>query len=459
MRRRLKYREKYGIKVSLRGYQRRAVELGIRLLGVIALFMAPRLGKTRVAIALNGYLFKQGLIKRWAVICPAIAKEVWETELEDTLAIPYQIEVLEGKAKERQMLIKGWTDQPGKLSILILNPEATWRVKKFLYKWNPDSVTVDESHRIKNHAAKQSRTIHTFGTRASYRQILTGTWGSKPTDIFSQFKFMDPRVFGTRWADFLERYTATWGFRGKKPETFRDLDEMADRVKSRAFILSRKEAGGFPEELVQKINFQLKGASARHYRRMEEEMKTYLNGHRVAAKIVLTQALRLQQITSGFLPVEGEEIEVGKDRLVALRELVSEYPTKDPLVIMAKFRKEIDNIEALMKRMGRTVGVIKGGDKTRDVVKKQYQDGELDTIVVQVRAGGIAIDLSRGDTIIFHSMPAYLDYEQAKARVISRKGGSVAILLLSAQDTIDEVHYESLTTGQDYAELIMGKFT
>lgn len=423
------------------------------------MFMAPRLGKTRVAIALNGYLFKQGLIQRWAIICPSVAKDVWKTELHDTLDVPHRVEIVEGKAKERTLLVKGWKDEEGVLSILILNPEATWRIKKFLYKWNPDSITVDESHRIKNHAAKQSRTIHTFGTRAHYRQILTGTWGYKPPHIFSQFKFLNPKVFGTRWRDFLERYTATWGYMGKKPETFKDLDELADRVGEWAFVLSRKDAGGFPEELVQPIRFQLTGASLRHYTRMEKEMRTFVNGSRITAKIVLTQALRLQQITSGFLPVDGVEKVIGKDRLTTLRELVTEYPEEEPLVIMARFKTEIDLIADQLTRMGRKVGTIRGGKDDRDAVKKQYQIGKLDTLVVQVRAGGIAIDLSRGDTIIFYSMPTFLDYEQAKARVISRKGGSVAILILMAEDTLDEVHYESLTTGQDYAELIMGKFT
>lgn len=455
----LNYREKYRIKVPLRGYQRKAVAKAIQLGGVIALFMAPRLGKTRVAIALNGWLRVNRNIQRWAIICPSIAKEVWATEIADSLDLPYQLEIIEGRAAERQLILKGWKDDPEKLSILIINPEATWRLKKFLYKWNPDSITVDESHRIKNHAAKQSTTIHTFGRRAQYRQILTGTWGAKPTDIFSQFKFLNPDVFGTRWADFLERYTATWGFMGKKPETFKDLDHLTDRVREWAFILNRKEAGGFPQELVQKILFPLTGASKRHYARMEEEMKTYVKGERVTAKIVLTQALRLQQITSGFLPVEDTVEPIGKDRINALRELVSEYAPTEPLVIMARFRYEIAEIEALMKRMGRSVSTIFGGDSNRDQVKKDFQTGKVDTCVVQVRAGGIAIDLSRADTIIFHSMPTFMDYEQAKARIISRRGGDVAILILTAQDTLDELHYESLTTGQEYAEMIMGKFS
>ena len=92
-------------------------------------------------------------------------------------------------------------------------------------------------------------------------------------------------------------------------------------------------------------------------------------------------------------------------------------------------------------------------------MKKDFQDGLLDTCIVQIRAGGIAIDLSRADNAIFYSMTgSYLDFEQAKSRIISRKKGKKAFLILAARDTVDEVQLESMTTGRDFAEALQNRY-
>jgi len=469
-----RYQARFGIKQPLRGYQLKAVKVGLDNPNY-ALLMAPRLGKTRIDISVAGYRWKQGEISKWLIICPSIAKDVWATEISDTLDIPHQVEVIEGKAAERKLILKGWKIEPGKLNILVMNPEATWRLKKLLYKSNPDKVTVDESHRIKNHASKQSSTIHTLGKRASYRCIMTGTFLSTPTDAFSQYKFLDPSIFGERWKagrfggpdGFLERYVESYGFGGHKPKTFRNLDELHQKISSVAYQLTRADAGGFPQEQYQVIKFDLTNPALSHYLNMQKHLKTVVKSssgdERVVAEIVLTQVLRLQQITGGFLPVidpddRVENVQLGTDRIRALKELVSEYPLTEPLVIFCRFRFELTAILKMVKALGRSSGFIAGGMRSedRDQSKRDFQSGLVNTSVVQIRAGGISIDLSRASTGIFYSMtPSLIDYDQAKARIISRRGGSVSIIQLAARDTVDEDIIQSLQTKQDLVSTIL----
>lgn len=460
-----RYRAKYGIKAGLRGYQLKAAGLGARIPNY-ALLMAPRLGKTRIDIAVAGYRFKNDGIKRWVVVCPAIAKDVWSKEIASVLDVPFKLEIVEGKAKERQLLLKEWEDIPGKLSIVVMNHEATWRLKKFLYKFNPDKVTIDESHKIKNHTAKQSVTLHTLGRRARFRCILTGTFLSTPMDAFSQYKFLDPTIFGERWKDYKERYVDRYGYGGLKPKTFKNLDELSQKVGSIAYQLTRAQAGGFPQELIQDIQFDLTNPALRHYREMEEELKTVVRGSEVSAKIVLTQVLRCQQITGGFLPVTepdedlAQNVPVGNDRMRALSGVLSEYPLTEPIVIFCRFRYELQAILDQLKRMGRSSSTIAGGMDmaVRDRAKNDFQQGRVSTCVVQIRAGGIAIDLSRADTSIFYSLTSsFIDYEQAMARTIARTGGSKAILHLTARGTVDEDILESVRAKKSLAEEISKK--
>jgi len=466
--------ERFGIKGTLRGYQLRAAQFGVEHPN-FALLMAPRLGKTRVAISVAGYRRKRKQIDLWIVVCPSIAKEVWKDEIRATLDLPHEVTILEGKADERKLSMKSFKPIPGKLHIMIMNPEATWRIKKWLYKSNPCMVTVDESHRFKNHASKQSGALHTLGRRAKYRNILTGSFMSKPTDAFSQYKFLDPSIFGTIWHDrydkhegegFLNRYVRSWGFGGHKPASFHRLEEMNEKIQSVAFMLDREQAGGFPVEQVQDFYFDLTNPALRHYLEMEEELKTMVRDQEVSASIILTQALRLQQIAGGFLPLRDPDDcsvvhnqSLGKDRLDALSELLEEYPKDCPLVIIAKFRYELDAILGLLKKQGRSSTSIRGGMKNseREDSKKAFMNGRADVCVVQQRAG-ISIDLSRARTLIFHSYTqSGIDYEQAKARVIARSGGSVSLLHLVARGTVDEGILGSVRDGFDLVKSILKK--
>lgn len=468
-----RYQKKFGIKTQLRGYQLRAANLGVELPGY-ALLLAPRLGKTRVDVAVAGYRFLNDDLIRWVIVCPVIAMSVWKAEIENSLAVPHEVHILEGKINERRLMLKNWEDTPGVLSIVILNFEATWRVKKFLYKFNPGKVTVDESHRIKDHASAQSKAIYHLGKRAEFRCIMTGTFMAKVTDCFSQYRFLDSSVFGTKWKchhkspdktpGFLETYADKWGYGGHKPETFKSLDDLQQRIQSRAFILDRAGAGGFPKEQVQTFSFKLTNPAAKHYKEMENELRTMVEGNRVSAEIVLTQILRLQQITGGFLPVlkpdedQATNIPLGRDRLVALEELLDQYPGQEPIVIFAKFRYEISAILAVLKKMRRSSNFIVGGMKGgRDQAIADFQSGRFDTCVVQVRAGGISVDLSRADNAIFYSASHYMEYEQAKARIIARTGGKKSFIRLAAEDTVDIGILEALDTGASTVEKILGK--
>lgn len=471
MRRRLvkEYQKRYGIKSRLRGYQRKAASLGSSIPDY-ALLMDPRLGKTRVDVAVAGYRFLNSGLTRWVIICPVIAMDVWKTEIEQTLDIPYQLEILEGRISDRSLAVRKWTDDPGSLSIVIMNFEATWRIKKFLYKFNPGKVTVDESHRIANHASNQSRTIHHLGKRADYRCILTGTFLSKPTDCFSQYKFLDPSVFGAVWKShprkpqpsFLGEYVKSWGYGGHRPETFKNLDRMQEKIHSIAFQLTRAQAGGFPKEHCQTIKFKLTNPALKHYREMEKDLRTMVSGYRVSAEIVLTQLLRLQQITGGYLPIKDptdEDLKInsplGSDRVDSLMELIREYPMNEPLVIFAKFRYEISSILDGLKKMGRTHSPIVGGLKTRPQVIRDFQSGKVDTCVAQIRAAGISVDLSRANTAIFYTTSGFLDYEQAKARIIARTGGHKSFIRMAAMGTLDEQALEALDTGSSLVKLIL----
>lgn len=62
---------------------------------------------------------------------------------------------------------------------------------------NEVMLVVDESTRIKTPSAKRTKLITKFGKNVKYRRILTGTPITKNvTDVYAQFKFLDPQILG-----------------------------------------------------------------------------------------------------------------------------------------------------------------------------------------------------------------------------------------------------------------------
>lgn len=453
-----RYTTKFGLQphVKLRGYQLKAVNRGIQS-DHIALLMDPRLGKTRIDIAIAGYRFLQGQINSWLIICPSIAKYVWSREISETLNVPHHIEIVEGNKESRKKTVQQ-KFQPGTLSIWIINVEATWRLKEWLYKKRFGKITVDESHWIKNHTAKQSKSVHALGNRGMYRSILTGTFLSDPGDAFSQLKFLDPQILGSNVSEFRNRYVKSYGFGGYKPAKWKNLDNLNDLINQNAFILKRSDVRGFPSEQYQNIEFDLTAPTTKHYQEMEDDMYTVLESEDVvSADIILSQVLRLQQITSGFLPVEDKLVKIGSDRIEALKELLREYPSTESIVIFARFVFELELIRQTIKRPASMItGQITGSDRQKAI--DDFQSRKTTLCLIQVKAGGVSINLDKADTAIFYSMTfSYFDYEQAKARIISPNKSSVSIIHLQAKNTIDELVFQTVTGKQDLTKLVMRK--
>lgn len=101
------------------------------------------------------------------------------------------------------------------LQVLVVNYESAWRLETELLRWHLDCIIADECHKIKTPTACASKTMHKLGMAAKYRLALTGTViTNKPIDVFSQYKFADPSVFGGSFYLFSATAILMVGFHG-----------------------------------------------------------------------------------------------------------------------------------------------------------------------------------------------------------------------------------------------------
>src|SRR5690606_5245192 len=267
-----------------------------------ALLMEQGTGKTLAAIGAAAYRYLKGQVKRLLVVAPKSVLPEWARQFEEHTDIPYKAVALDMKGKKKKEIIDNWTDGEG-INILTINYESTWRLEKELIKWKPDMVILDESQKIKNARAAQSKACKKIGAVAKYRMILTGTPVSQsPLDFFGQYQFLDPTIFGNSFVRFRDRYANMGGYGGYEILGYKNLEELAGKAHSIAYRVTKQEAVDLPEEVSQKLYFELDPKARKLYKQMEKEsILTLGEGETVATPIVLTKLLRLQQISGGFL--------------------------------------------------------------------------------------------------------------------------------------------------------------
>jgi len=428
--------------------------------------MEPGTGKTLLAIAVSGKRFLRGEIKRLLIIAPKSVLPVWEEEFEEKVDFPYYLEVLDQrKVRQRYQRIRQWRDKPG-LNVIVINYDSVPKLRSVLEKWiRGGMIILDESQRIKNGRAKRSKAIHKLGDKAKYRMILTGTpITQSPLDIFSQYLFLDPEIFGRKFIPFRNRYAIMGGYKNYKVKRYIRLDELSRKAYTIAYRVTKKEALDLPPITHRILPCYLE-RSKKYYDEMDKELTLTLSEtETIVSPIVLTKMLRCQQITGGFItrdPMDEEgkkeTIWIGNEKLEVLKDFLEDFPKHKKIVIVARFIPEIEAIEKLLKKLGISVLTLHGKTKNRKEVIQKFRKTDTRALVFQIRTGGLGITLTEADTIIFYSKSfSYEDYDQAISRVYRQtQKNKVTVYHLIAKGTIDEDIQEAIEQKKDLATYVV----
>ena len=428
-------------------------------------------GKTLTAIAIMGALYCQHKITRVLVVAPSSVCSVWPYDLAAFAAFPYEVRVLLGEKKQRLEALHSLTDYPNtanRLLVAVINYEATHREGIFeaLEGYAADLIICDESQRIKNPRAAQSRAVQMLGDRAACRLILSGTPVQNSTiDLYSQYRFLDPGVFGANFYAFRNRYCQMGGYGGHEVVGFQQMDELVRKEHSIALRVTKAECLDLPGQTFVRRYVQLEPSARRLYAQIARASCAELeNGEHVTASIVLTKLLRLMQLTGGFVQPDGSDRaqQAGSAKLDALADILEDYVQEagQKLVVFARFRPEIAAICQLLEQRGIRYGRIDGEvpmDQRGAIVETFQQDPGVKVFVAQIQTAGLGITLHAASAAVFYSLDFnYANYAQALAR-IHRIGQAqpVTYIHLLAEHTVDDQVLDALARKEDLARTIV----
>jgi len=389
---------------------------------------------------------------------------VWQEEFSKFADFKYNLAIISGTGAKKAETLQRLTGAP--LQAAVINYESAWRMEKEIMAWRPDLIIADEAHKLKTHNTSVSKAMHRLGARATYRLLLTGTViTNKALDVFSQYKFLNPTIFGNSFYTFRNRYFDMVGYGNHTPILKRSMEqELMRKIHSIAFRATKAECLDLPEttDIIRYVD--LEPSAAKIYHDLVKDSFAELGKSEITVTNILTRLLRLSQLTGGFLGGDDDPkprcISAAKiDALVDIIESAQDDGQK--LVIIARFIAEIAAIKALLDNQGIKYAAISGETKDRAQQVSAFQNDPATTVFVgQIATAGMGITLTAASTMVFYSLDYSMsNFEQAKARIhrVGQKENCTYIYL-TARHTVDEKVLRSLRDKADLARVLIDDY-
>lgn len=406
-------------------------------------------GKTLAAYG----LFDRLNAGRAVVLAPKKILNVWEDEYNKFPdAFGFKVAIIrDGSVAERADKIVGLLTTRQKLMVVLNYDIMIYPVlAKAVYRFNPGMFYLDESHRIKNANAKRSKMTYKVSSKVPYRIAATGTFlPNSPLDAHGQMKFLAPNVLPEKFADFRRHYAVLRPLDSNPyvqiVKDYKNLDELERLVSPYSYVVETDDVVELPPISIidRRINFE-SNTVRKQYKNLNRDYFLQIDQGVITLDNALVKALRLRQLTGGFLYADKltEGVNASTDKLQAAMDIVEDLDSIERVVIFARYTDEIKLIRSGLDKLGITNGEISG--KHDDY--RHWRKGSYRVLVIQVDSGSEGIDLTDARYAIVYSPPESGGQYQQMLRRIHRPGAKTKVFIyrLIVNDTIDEDIFEAL---------------
>lgn len=426
-------------------------------------------GKTRVAI---DAVFSRKDTYRVLVVCPKAVVGVWRENL-NKFAPNDRWQCYDpttGSVKAKAEGLREFLKTPASKQFVVLNYDCVWRAPMgdLVLRSNFSMVILDESHRAKAAGSKVSKYLAVLGRRVRYRMCLSGTpMANSPLDVYGQYRFLDPTIFGTNHYLFLQEYAVMGGPDFKFIVGFKNQKKLNEKFNSIAYHCKMSDIADrikLPDVLPPTHReVQLPARDMKTMKELAREFVAECGKGHVVVNNVLTSLMRMQQICSGFCLTresvfdQGEIQDLNTAKEDMLADMLQDVGNRENIVVFCVFRHDLESVRSAATKMDRKYFELSGSANQLDEWKQN--DGAV--MGVQIQAGSEGVDMTKANHAVYFSVPHSLAmYNQSKARLY-RPGQTrpVSFCHLIAKGTIDEALYRSLLRKEDVIESIkMGTF-
>jgi SNF2 family DNA or RNA helicase len=244
---------------------------------------------------------------------------------------------------------------------------------------------------------------------------------------------------------------------------FQNIGELSDKLKNFSYRVLKEDCLDLPDKIYIKRNVALTSEQLKLYQQMKTMALAILNGKQVTSVTVLTQLMRLHQITCGhFTADDGTTQLVKNNRITELMDVLEEVEGK--AIIWANYQHDITNIiKAVVEEYGEEsivdyYGLTPQEDRQENIQKFQ-NDPKCRFLIGTPQTGGYGITLTAANTVIYYSngydLEKRLQSEDRAHRIGQKK--SVTYVDLIAEKTVDEKIVKALRKKINIASEVLGE--
>jgi SNF2 family DNA or RNA helicase len=454
--------------MKLFAHQQEALQRGIQ--GNVALFHDCGCGKTLTALQIINHLRQtmingNGKPSKTLVVCPlSIIETAWIADCRQFTPELSVTSLWSRQPKERLARLHEQHD------IYICNYETFKNLYDEIKQIEWSILIVDESSKLKNPRSQTTRAILSFAgvrfRRSPYRTtqiiphryVLSGTPApNDESEYWGQMTLVAPgEVFHPNFYAFRGKYfhSIPLGLSGQKMFRFRNSlrQEFMDAMKPSAHIVRKQDALDLPEQIHQTRLVHLSQKEQTAYDKMKKDLVLEFGKETILARHVLTEIMKLRQLTSGFAYGEEGTYQIGKSKLNELSALLDEIGNNQ-VIIWCNFRAEI----AMIRRLLPDSDCIPNDDKPIEDVVKCFRDGGFRCLIANPASAGHGLTFTNCSYATYFSLNySYELFKQSQDR-IHRIGQKLpcTYYYLIADGTIDEVILKTLEGKRDLSQSVL----
>jgi SNF2 family DNA or RNA helicase len=245
---------------------------------------------------------------------------------------------------------------------------------------------------------------------------------------------------------------------------YRNLEELSEKLKPFSYRVLKDECLDLPRKTFMKRTVTLTPDQLKAYKEMSRLAATSFNGKLMTTATVLTQLMRLQQITCGnFTADDGTLVEIPTNRLTELMDVLDEVEGK--VVIWAHFQRDVHRIiQEIVKKYGENsfvdyYGLTPQEDRQDNIQKFQDPESGVRFFIGTTQTGGYGITLTAASTMIYYSNGYDLEKRQQSEARIDRIGQEKPMTYIDiiCENTVDTRIVKALRKKVNIATQIMGE--
>lgn len=382
-------------------------------------------GKTLSHLWCADFLMVNRKVKQVLVISPlSTMQSVWGSEI--FFNFPHRrYKIVHGNRQDRLKALRSGAD------FLILNhdgvkiPEVEDEIIRMINRGDIGLVIVDELTAFKKHTTDRSKAMIRISNSLGMSKGLHGITGAPtpngPSEAFGQAKVVNP------WHPKVPRY-----FKQFQPMVeyqagpymwipMPNAQDVVGEMMQPAIRFKRDDCIDIPEcQYVERI-VEFTKEQKEVYNRMKDELLVEYDAGEITASNAAVKMMKLLQIAAGSVKDDnGNILKVDSSTRDEQLWEIFEETGRTKLVVFAAFRATIEHLYNLFKDKGVKVATIHGSvdHDVRAAHIRDFQDGDLQVLVIQPQSSAHGITLTASNTIVWYSLIASGEvHVQANGRI------------------------------------------